>query len=108
PIRTLWSREDDMRGGYYRPLHLHRARIGFDDQGKVLAWDHSIVGQSILTGTVFEQFMVKNGIDAATTEGMRAPYPLPMRLTVHHPKDNVPVLWWRSVGSTHTAYVMET
>ncbi|MER8440564.1 xanthine dehydrogenase family protein molybdopterin-binding subunit [Mesorhizobium sp. M1312] len=108
PIRTLWSREDDMRGGYYRPMHLHRARIGFDKEGNVLAWDHSIVGQSILTGTVFEQFMVKNGIDAATTEGMRSPYQLPMRLTVHHPDVNVPVLWWRSVGSTHTAFVMET
>ena len=108
PVRTLWSREDDMRGGYYRPMHLHRARIGFDERGKVLAWDHVIVGQSITTGTVFEQFQVKNGIDATATEGMREPYPLPMRLTVHHPKLNVPVLWWRSVGSTHTAFVMET
>ena len=52
--------------------------------------------------------MVKNGIDATATEGMRDPYALPMRLTVHHPKLNVPVLWWRSVGSTHTAFVMET
>ena len=51
---------------------------------------------------------MKNGIDATATEGMRDPYPLPMRLTVHHPKLNVPVLWWRSVGSTHTAFVMET
>jgi isoquinoline 1-oxidoreductase subunit beta len=108
PVRTLWSREDDMRGGYYRPMHLHSASIGFDDQGKVLAWDHVIVGQSITTGSVFEQFQVKNGIDATATEGMRDPYPLPMRLTVHHPKLNVPVLWWRSVGSTHTAFVMET
>ncbi|HSV53475.1 MAG TPA: xanthine dehydrogenase family protein molybdopterin-binding subunit [Burkholderiaceae bacterium] len=108
PIRTLWSRQDDMKGGYYRPMHLHRARIGFDDSGKVLAWDHVIVGQSILTGSVFEQFQVKNGIDASAVEGMREPYPLPMRLTVHHPKLNVPVLWWRSVGSTHTAFVMET
>jgi len=108
PVRTLWSREDDMRGGYYRPMHLHRARIGFDERGKVLAWDHVIVGQSVTTGSVFEQFQVKNGIDATATEGMRDPYPLPMRLTVHHPKLNVPVLWWRSVGSTHTAFVMET
>jgi len=108
PLRTLWSREDDMRGGFYRPMHLHRARIGFDEQGKVLAWDHVIVGQSITTGSVFEQFQVKNGIDATATEGMRDPYPLPMRLTVHHPRLNVPVLWWRSVGSTHTAFVMET
>ena len=108
PVRLLWSREDDIKGGYYRPMHLHRARIGFDESGKVLAWDHVIVGQSILTGTVFESFQVKDGVDATATEGMRDPYPLPMRLTVHHPKVNVPVLWWRSVGSTHTAFVMET
>jgi isoquinoline 1-oxidoreductase beta subunit len=107
PVRTLWSREDDMKGGYYRPMHLHRARIGFDDKGKVLAWDHALVGQSILTGTVFGG-RVKNAIDPTATEGMGAPYPFPMRLTVHHPKLNVPVLWWRSVGSTHTAFVMET
>ncbi|EUC14472.1 xanthine dehydrogenase family protein molybdopterin-binding subunit [Paraburkholderia hospita] len=108
PVRTLWSREDDIKGGYYRPMHLHRARIGFDERGNVLAWDHVIVGQSITSGTVFGEFQVKNGIDATATEGMRDPYPLPMRLTVHHPKPNVPVLWWRSVGSTHTAYVMQT
>ena len=108
PIRTLWSREDDIKGGYYRPMHLHRAHIGFDERGNVLAWDHVLVGQSITTGTVFGQFMVKNGIDGTATEGLRDPYPVPMRLTVHHPKVNVPVLWWRSVGSTHTAYVMET
>lgn len=108
PVRTLWSREDDIRGGYYRPMHLHRARIGFDAQGRVLAWDHVIVGQSIVSGTPFEAMLVKNGIDGTMIEGMREPYPLPMRLTVHHPKLNVPVLWWRSVGSTHTAFVMET
>ena len=108
PIRTLWSREDDIRGGYYRPMHVHRAEIGFDAKGKVLAWDHVIVGQSILTGTFFESAMVKDGVDETMVEGMRAPYDVPMRLTAHHPKANVPVLWWRSVGSTHTAYVMET
>jgi isoquinoline 1-oxidoreductase beta subunit len=108
PVRTLWSREDDMRGGYYRPMHLHRARIGFDERGKVLAWDHVLVGQSITTGSVFERARVKNGVDVTATEGLRDPYPVPMRLTVHHPKLNVPVLWWRSVGSTHTAFVMET
>jgi len=108
PVRLLWSREDDIKGGYYRPMHLHHARIGFDERGRILAWDHVVVGQSITTGTVFGQFQVKDGIDATATEGMRDPYPLPMRLTVHHPQVNVPVLWWRSVGSTHTAFVMET
>ncbi len=108
PLQLVWSREDDIRGGYYRPMHLHRARIGFDAAGRVLAWDHVLVGQSIAAGTPFEAGMIKNGVDATAVEGMLAPYPFPMRLTVHHPKLNVPVLWWRSVGSTHTAFVMET
>ena len=108
PVRTLWSREDDIKGGYYRPMHVHRAEIGFDAKGRILAWDHTIVGQSIIKGSPFEAFMVKNGIDATAIEGMKEPYDVPMKLSVHHPEVNVPVLWWRSVGSTHTAYVMET
>lgn len=108
PIRVLWSREDDIKGGYYRPMHVHRAEIGFDAKGKVLAWDHVIVGQSIVQGTPFAAMMIKDGIDASIVEGMRDPYGVPMRLSIHHPIVNVPVLWWRSVGSTHTAYVMET
>ncbi|WP_096668199.1 xanthine dehydrogenase family protein molybdopterin-binding subunit [Polaromonas sp. AET17H-212] len=107
-VRTLWSREDDIKGGYYRPMHIHRAEIGYDAQGNILAWDHVIVGQSIVAGSPFEAFMVKDGVDGTMVEGMKAPYDIPMRLSVHHPKVNVPVLWWRSVGSTHTAYVMET
>jgi isoquinoline 1-oxidoreductase subunit beta len=108
PVKVVWSREDDMRAGYYRPLTVHRAEIGYDDQGNVLGWDHRIVSQSIVSGSPFEGFLVQGGVDGTTTEGMREPYEVPMRLSVHHPKVNVPVLWWRSVGSTHTAYVMET
>ncbi len=108
PVKVMWSREDDMKAGYYRPMTVHRAEIGFDAQGQVLGWDHRIVSQSIVTGTPFEGFLVKDGVDGTTTEGMREPYNVPMRLAVHHPKVNVPVLWWRAVGSTHTAFVMET
>jgi len=108
PVKVVWSREDDMKAGYYRPLTVHRAEIGYDKDGKVLAWDHRIVSQSILAGSPFEPFMVQQGVDMTTTEGMREPYDVPMQLSVHHAKANVPVLWWRSVGSTHTAYVMET
>jgi isoquinoline 1-oxidoreductase beta subunit len=89
-------------------MHLHTAKIGFDAQGNVTGWAHVIVGQSLLTRTKCEPMMVKDGIDATAVEGMKEPYEIPMRLTVHHPKLNVPVLWWRSVGSTHTAFVMET
>jgi isoquinoline 1-oxidoreductase beta subunit len=108
PLKVMWSREDDIKGGYYRPAYVHRADIGLDAKGKILAWDHSIVGQSIITGTPFEAFMVKDGVDATTIEGMGEPYEVPLNLTVHNAKANVPVLWWRSVGSTHTAFVMET
>ena len=108
PLKVIWSREDDIKGGYYRPSHVHRADIGLDAKGNIIAWDHAIVGQSIVMGTPLEQFMVKDGIDNTITEGMGEPYEVPLNLTVHHPKVNVPVLWWRSVGSTHTAFVMET
>jgi isoquinoline 1-oxidoreductase beta subunit len=108
PVKVIWSREDDIKGGYYRPSHLHRAEIGLDANGKIIAWDHAIVGQSIMAGTPFEAFMVKNGVDTTMVEGMGAPYDVPMHLTAHSVKANVPVLWWRSVGSTHTAFVMET
>jgi isoquinoline 1-oxidoreductase beta subunit len=108
PVKVVWSREDDMKAGYYRPLTVHRAEVGFDAQGQVLAWDHRIVSQSIIKGSPFEAFMVVKGVDGTTTEGMREPYALPINLSVHHPQVDVPVLWWRSVGATHTAYVMET
>ncbi len=108
PVKVVWSREDDMKAGYYRPMTLHRAAIGFDATGRVLAWDHRVVSQSILAGSPFEAFMVKDGVDSTSVEGLREPYALPMNVSVHHPKVDVPVLWWRSVGSTHTAFVMET
>jgi len=108
PVKVVWSREDDIRGGYYRPSYVHRADIGLDAEGNILAWDHAIVGQSIIIGTPFAAFMVRDGIDATTIEGMGEPYAVPLNLTVHNAQANVPVLWWRSVGSTHTAFVMET
>jgi isoquinoline 1-oxidoreductase beta subunit len=108
PVKIIWSREDDIRGGYYRPAHLHRAEIGFDDKGNIVAWNHAIVGQSIAAGTPFESFMVKDGVDSTMIEGMGEPYDVPMQLSAHTVKANVPVLWWRSVGSTHTGFVMET
>jgi isoquinoline 1-oxidoreductase subunit beta len=108
PVKVMWSREDDMKAGYYRPLTVHRAEIGFDAQGNIAGWDHVIVSQSILKGSPFEAFLVKDGVDGTTHEGMKDGYDIPINVSIHHPTVNVPTLWWRSVGSTHTAYVMET
>ena len=111
PVKVVWTREDDMRGGYYRPLFVHRIEAGLGDDGLPVAWKHTIVGQSILAGTPF-QAMVKNGVDATSVEGVvDSPYLDAVRarhVSLHSPRNEVPVLWWRSVGNTHTAFAMES
>jgi isoquinoline 1-oxidoreductase beta subunit len=108
PVKVIWSREDDIKGGYYRPSHVHKVDIGLDANGAILAWDHVIVGQSLSAGTPFEGGLVKNGVDGSMIEGVGETYEVPFNLTVHHVKANVPVLWMRGAGSSHTAFVMET
>lgn len=106
----IWTREDDMRAGFYRPAYFHRIAAGLDAQGNLIGWQHRIVGQSILAGTLFEGMMVKDGVDGTSVEGAsNLPYQIPnMLVDLHTPKIGVPVLWWRSVGSTHTAFSTET
>ena len=110
PVKLIWTREDDVCGGYYRPMHAHRVEVGIGPDGMPQAWRHVIVGQSLVAGTPFAAMMIKNGVDATTVEGASdTSYTIPnFHLSAHNPTVNVPVLWWRSVGHTHTAFVMET
>jgi isoquinoline 1-oxidoreductase beta subunit len=112
PVKVVWTREDDMHGGYYRPMWLHRLRVALDAAGMPTAWHQTIVGQSILAGTPFAERMIKNGVDGTSVEGAAdSPYlkNVPNHLVeLHSPKNEVPVLWWRSVGHTHTAFVIES
>ena len=109
-MKLVWTREDDVRGGYYRPMHAHRVEIGIGADGMPAAWRHVIVGQSLVAGTPFAAMMIRNGVDHTTVEGASdTNYNIPnFHLSAHNPTVNVPVLWWRSVGNTHTAFVMET
>jgi isoquinoline 1-oxidoreductase subunit beta len=110
PVKLVWTREDDVQGGYYRPMHVHRVEIGVGPDGMPLAWRHVIVGQSITAGTPFEPLIVKDGVDSTAVEGtVDTQYDIPhFHVSAHHPTVNVPVLWWRSVGHAHSAFVMET
>ena len=109
PVKVIWTREDDMGGGYYRPSYLHSVKGSVDAGGNPIAWRQRIVGQSIMAGTPFEAFGVKNGIDGTSVEGAAdLPYAIPNVTVEYHPTKNaVPVLWWRSVGHSHTAFVTE-
>jgi isoquinoline 1-oxidoreductase beta subunit len=108
PIKLMWTREDDIRGGYYRPLFLHRLR-GAVSGGNIVAWANRIVGQSIVKGTPYESMIIKNGIDPLSVEGANEiPYDIAdFRCELHTIDAAVPTLSWRSVGHTHTGYAVE-
>jgi len=109
PVKVIWTREDDIKGGYYRPMWSDKIAATLNSEGYPTAWRHTIVGQSILEGTPF-QGMIKEGVDATSVEGAAdIPYNIPNVLVdLHSPKIGVPVQWWRSVGHSHTAFVVET
>jgi isoquinoline 1-oxidoreductase beta subunit len=110
PIKIIWSREDDIRGGRYRPVFVHRLKAGIDGKGEIVAWEQVIAGQSFIRGSAFESGIGKNGIDDSMAEGASdMPYAIPnLAVSVHEVKTGVPTLWWRSVGHTHTAFAAET
>ena len=108
PVKLVWTREDDIRGGAYRPLFVHRMRGAVKD-GKVAGWHNTIVGQSFMKGTALERFAIKNGVDRTMVEGAHnLLYDIgDFQCDMHMPDVGVPVLWWRSVGHTHTGYAVE-
>jgi isoquinoline 1-oxidoreductase subunit beta len=109
PVKVVWTREDDIRGGWYRPMWYDHFAAGLDSSGNPVAWTHTIVGQSIMTGTMFESFGVKDGIDSTSVEGAAdILYGIPnLQVELHSPKNEVPVQWWRSVGHSHTGFSVE-
>ncbi|MBN9080567.1 MAG: twin-arginine translocation pathway signal protein [Rhizobiales bacterium 62-17] len=109
PVKVQWTRENDMRGGRYRPAYVHAMKASLDKDGKLVALYDHIVGQSIMDGGPFAM-MIKDGIDPTSVEGAaNMPYAIPnLKVDLTTVSSKIPVLWWRSVGSTHTAYAVET
>jgi isoquinoline 1-oxidoreductase beta subunit len=110
PVKVVWTREDDIRGGYYRPSSYHSLSAGLDAGGNPSAWRHRIVCQSFIAGTPFEDAVIKGGVDDTSVEGAKdIPYDIPNLLVDwKQVRGGVPTLWWRSVGHTHNAFVVET
>jgi isoquinoline 1-oxidoreductase beta subunit len=109
PVKVIWTREDDTRGGYYRPRAYHAVRAALDAGGAPVAWEQHVVVQSFLVGTPFAG-LIKEGLDETAVEGAKdIPYAIPnVRVDWHQAPVGVPTLWWRSVGHSHTAFVVET
>jgi isoquinoline 1-oxidoreductase beta subunit len=109
PIKLQWTREDDIRGGLYRPMYFHKLEAGVSDKGELTGWRHVIVGQSIITGTAFSA-LIKDGIDTTSVEGASTiAYDIPnIAVDLATSRNGVPVLWWRVVGSSHTSFAVET
>ncbi|HAH11006.1 MAG TPA: twin-arginine translocation pathway signal protein [Alphaproteobacteria bacterium] len=106
PVKFVQTREDNMRAGWYRPMALHRMTAGLDAKGALNSWSNRIVVQSILAGT---PFLPPGQVDFTAVEGSATlPYAIPnMQVDLHTPKLGIPVLWWRAVGHTHTAFATE-
>ncbi len=110
PVKTIWTREEDIQGGYFRPMFVHKLKAAVDDKGMPVAWHQRLVGQSLAQGTFLEPFMMKEGIDMSSVEGAaHMPYSIPnRRIESHNAPRSLSVLWWRSVGHTHTGFVNES
>jgi isoquinoline 1-oxidoreductase beta subunit len=108
PVMTLWAREDDIRMGNYRPMHMNKVRVALDEHGDITAFESKLVGQSILSGTLLSGF-IKDGIDPFMVEGLATHHYDIQNNDIQIYTVELPVvpLWMRSVGHTHTAPVVE-
>jgi isoquinoline 1-oxidoreductase beta subunit len=108
PVKLLWQRAEDIQHDFYRPMNLSRIQGAVDGQGRATAWSHKIVCPSIFA-RVFPS-MLKKGIDNAAVEGLEnMEYEVP-NLSVEYVRIDtpVPVGFWRSVGSSHNAFTVES
>ena len=108
PVKVIWSREDDIRNGQYRPASHHALQAGLDANGQPVAWTHRIAAPSILA-RVFPD-SVKNGLDGEAVEGaVGMPYAIPnVEVDYVLTDTGIPVGFWRSVNNSFNAFVVES
>jgi isoquinoline 1-oxidoreductase beta subunit len=107
PVKLLWTREEDIQNDFYRPGNCCKIEGGIDARGHIVAWSHKVVVPSIFA-RIFSQ-MVRGGVDPAAVEGIVEPYEVPNILIEYVRIDTpIPVGFWRSVGSSHNAFTVES
>jgi isoquinoline 1-oxidoreductase subunit beta len=109
PVKLLWTREDDVRNGKYRPLTAQAIRVHLDATGQILDWHHRLVCESIFARYLPSQFEASGGRDEPVTDGMTPQYDIPNVCSeyVHAPR-GVDVGFWRAVGAGYTAFAVES
>ncbi|MDR6379161.1 xanthine dehydrogenase family protein molybdopterin-binding subunit [Paraburkholderia caledonica] len=109
PVKVLWTREEDIQHDMYRPYYYDKISAGLDANGKPLAWQHRIVGSSIMARFAPPAF--KDGLDPDAVEvASDLPYDLPNQLVdyVRQEPHAIPTAFWRGVGPTRGTFVVES
>jgi isoquinoline 1-oxidoreductase beta subunit len=109
PVKVMWTREEDIQHDMYRPYYYDRISAGLDANSKPVAWQHRIVGSSVIARFAPPAF--KNGIDPDAVEvAADLPYDLPNQLVdyVRQEPRTVPTAFWRGVGPTRGTFVVES
>jgi isoquinoline 1-oxidoreductase subunit beta len=108
-VKMMWTREDEILNGRYRPMAVHHLRGAVSADGKLIAWQHHAVAPPILRGTPFEKF-IQGPVDSTVAEGISdMHYAVPhLQVQASEIPIRVPTLWWRSVGHSGNAFIVET
>jgi isoquinoline 1-oxidoreductase beta subunit len=110
PVKLVWSREDDMAFGKFRPMTAHHIEAGFDAGGKLIAWHHRVVAESVVAYTAAMAGTTPAPTDRIVMKGSPiAQYPIPNKLAEHVVMPGrARIAPWRGVGNGHNAFAAET
>ena len=109
PVKLVWTREEDMQNDVYRPYYYDHLKAGLNDKGEPVAWHHRVTGASIMLRWI--PSLVKDGLDTDAVELAQNPFYAPENILVDYVRQETNGMrpgWWRGVGATHNAFMVES
>jgi len=109
PVKLVWTREEDIQHDIFRPFYYDKLAAGLDEKGMPIAWSHRVVGSSVVARWLPQAY--KNDLDSDAVNGAAGPYSFPNVLVDyvrHEPPKGMNTGWWRGVGITHNAFMVES